>query len=80
METKGFGNWGASLLGIIASWKLLFANPSLQFVDFSIKLVGALLLVFFSCLANLWAKDIYAHRIKPKLFKNDRSKEDDKAA
>lgn len=79
METKGFGNLGACILGVIASIKLLFTGGTLQFVDFSVKLIGALILVGLSCLLNLWVKDFYTHRIKPKLFKNAQ-REEDKAA
>lgn len=83
MENKGFGNFGAALLGVIACWRLLFAPGAYQFVDFVTKSAGALVLIFLSCLANSLAKDLYQNRIKPKLFRNDRTKErdaDEKAA
>jgi len=85
METKGTNYVGTGLLGLFASYSLLWADPSnLPFVGWGIKLIGTLVIVFLSVVVNKLATDFYINKVKNKLFKNERqaqkTDEDEKAA
>lgn len=84
METKSTQYIGSGLLGVFASYSLLWADPSaLPFVGFLIKLIGTLVIVFLSVVMNKLATDFYTNKMKNKIFRNERQAQktdEDKAA
>lgn len=77
METKNNGSIAAGLLGLLASLRLLWLDSSLvPYVGTTLKLLSTLLIVFLSVLVNKFATDLYANKIKPKIFKNAKPKKE----
>jgi hypothetical protein len=74
---KGFFGGGVVWGGILFSTpNFLVSYP----VAFILKLLGAGALALVSGLATAYATDLYKHKIKPKLFKNVRDKDDKEKA